>query len=312
MSLHSANSGSELRSGDGGALWQDAKSALARLWQGVLDLVLILWVVRAPFGGVLLGFLIIAKTPQAEDLLIPVADSNPLGIVVFLILHFVLWATPTHYSARLLLNDDRRFRLYMRSHKSRFGKLSELWVPRLLGTRNIFCHGAKRRPRHKEFANHLGSTRHHRRRRQPSLVYRMVAGFCALISVVRRETKGYGPFIDRQQSRSYGDQGAAGARPLGSRNGWFGSLAFFRLRARRQSRAPAFDCRILFVRVRTSTRAEPSCGMAAARLRHPSRARGMAADTDVFVCSRTPPTGAPDRWGGVCHCNLDGMARKQS
>jgi len=88
-----------LRSGDGGALWQDAKSALARLWQGVLDLVLILWVVRAPFGGVLLGFLIIAKTPQAEDLLIPVADSNPLGIVVFLILHFALWATPTHYSA---------------------------------------------------------------------------------------------------------------------------------------------------------------------------------------------------------------------
>lgn len=138
MSLQSANSGSELRSGDGGALWQDAKSALARLWQGVLDLVLILWVVRAPFGGVLLGFLIIAKTPQAEDLLIPVADSNPLGIVVFLILHFVLWATPTHYAARLLLNDDRRFRLYMRSHKSRFGKLSELWVPRLLGLATFF------------------------------------------------------------------------------------------------------------------------------------------------------------------------------
>ena len=114
MSLQSANSGSESRSADGGALWQDAKSALARLWQGVLDLVLILWVVRAPFGGVLLGFLIIAKTPQAEDLLISVADSNPLGIVVFLILHFVLWATPTHYSARLRLNDDRRFRLYRR------------------------------------------------------------------------------------------------------------------------------------------------------------------------------------------------------
>lgn len=130
-----------MRSGDGGALWQDAKSALARLWQGVLDLVLILWVVRAPFGGVLLGFLIIAKTPQAEDLLIPVADSNPLGIVVFLILHFVLWATPTHYSARLLLNDDRRFRLYMRSHKSRFGKLSELWVPRLLGLATFFVMG---------------------------------------------------------------------------------------------------------------------------------------------------------------------------
>jgi hypothetical protein len=94
VSLQSANSGSEARPGDGGSLWQDAKSALARLWQGVLDLVLILWVVRVPFGGVLLGFLIIAETPQA-DALFGEAPSQ----------------------------RRRRFRLYMRSHKSRFGKL---------------------------------------------------------------------------------------------------------------------------------------------------------------------------------------------
>jgi len=111
------------------------------LFQCVLDLALVLWVARAALISVSIGFLLIALTPQAQDLLIPLADHEspwqgiewPWTIVIFFALLFLFWAMPTHYSARLALDDDARLQLYAKHRSSSCLNRGILWIPRLLG-----------------------------------------------------------------------------------------------------------------------------------------------------------------------------------
>jgi hypothetical protein len=108
--------------------WRDR---LARFWQKCLDLALVLWIVRVPLCALILGFLILYCTPQAQDLFTEFADHRG-RIVLFLVLAFV-WAATTHYASRLLLDTDTRFRAYARTRGSDFLASVEKWVPRVFG-----------------------------------------------------------------------------------------------------------------------------------------------------------------------------------
>src|SRR5262249_13224434 len=85
---------------------------LASVWDGVLDLSLVLWVARGPFALLTIGFLLLGFAPQAQDLLIPLVNSRYYSIALFFPLVFVLWSIPTHYAARLALDDDERLEQY--------------------------------------------------------------------------------------------------------------------------------------------------------------------------------------------------------
>jgi hypothetical protein len=109
---------------------------LARAWDCVLRLLLVLWVVRAPFAMTLLGLALLGLTPQAQDLFMEFARTGPLRMLFFLLVLVFIWAMPTHYAARLLLDTDRRFRLSLvrtSDGNERCSQVSALWVPRALG-----------------------------------------------------------------------------------------------------------------------------------------------------------------------------------
>src|SRR5437868_12725472 len=80
---------------------------ILRWWVEVLDVLTVLWVARASVFTTVLGFLLLDMTPQAQDLFVSlVAPAGTGGVFFFLALAFVVWAVPTHYSARLLLDMD--------------------------------------------------------------------------------------------------------------------------------------------------------------------------------------------------------------
>src|SRR5262249_2829544 len=95
---------------------------------------LVLWVVRVPATVVVIGFLLYGAAPQAQDLLLPLVDSDTSQpIVLFFVLHFVFWAMTVHYSARILVKDDDRLYARVQQHPSAYFDLVQRWVPRLLG-----------------------------------------------------------------------------------------------------------------------------------------------------------------------------------
>jgi len=133
-------------------------SSVRWFWSRVLDVGLILWVVRVPLTVTALGYLILTVTPQAQDLFVELAGTlsyliqritshgqdlfakpavSPVNIPLFLIMLFFVWAMPTHYSARLLLDTDRRFRSFVSRQSDPAAKTwlecPERWIPRLLG-----------------------------------------------------------------------------------------------------------------------------------------------------------------------------------
>jgi len=110
-----------------------AATALGCFWTAVLDFLLFLWVARAPFGIVVVGFLLLGATPQAQDLLIPLVDSAWYRVLLFFVLHFLFWAVPVHYAARIVLADDARLYEYGEKYPSRYFDWLERWIPRLLG-----------------------------------------------------------------------------------------------------------------------------------------------------------------------------------
>jgi hypothetical protein len=85
--------------------------AFARAWDCLLRLLLVLWIVRVPLATTLLGLALLGLAPQAQDLFMEFARTGLPAILSFLIALFFIWAMPTHYAARLLLDTDRRFRL---------------------------------------------------------------------------------------------------------------------------------------------------------------------------------------------------------
>jgi hypothetical protein len=125
---------------------------VCRIWRWVLDLALVLWVARAPVVFTVLGYLILTVTPQAQDLFVEFASNLAMAwqqdgtfwqllqfaiaqgyILFFLVLLFFIWAMPTHYAARLLLDTDARYRAYAAAHDDAVLRLMEKWTPRLLG-----------------------------------------------------------------------------------------------------------------------------------------------------------------------------------
>jgi predicted acylesterase/phospholipase RssA len=109
--------------------------ALACLWHRILELALFLWVTRAPFGVVVVGSLVLCAAPQAQDLLIPLVDGRWPWLLLFLffVLHFLFWAMPVHYSARILISDDKRLYLYGLKNPSPYFDCLVRWIPRVLG-----------------------------------------------------------------------------------------------------------------------------------------------------------------------------------
>ena len=121
------------------------RQVVCPIWRGFLDFALVLWVVRVPFVLTVFGLLLLAGTPQTQDLLVGLVDPDPGDRTVwldpsvwwFLVLLMFVWAMPTHYAARLLLDTDTRFRnvVAARAAAGKAGWIGavERWVPRLLG-----------------------------------------------------------------------------------------------------------------------------------------------------------------------------------
>jgi hypothetical protein len=110
-----------------------ARQCVPRSWQDVVDFGLILWILRAPLTAVLIGFVLLDYAPQAQDLLVEFAGDYG-RIALFLLLLSFVWAATTHYSARLLLDTDKRYRAYADARGSVYLACIERWIPRLLGT----------------------------------------------------------------------------------------------------------------------------------------------------------------------------------
>jgi hypothetical protein len=48
--------------------WKRWRDCIAECWQRCLDLALVLWIVRVPLCAVIVGWVILDYTPQAQDL----------------------------------------------------------------------------------------------------------------------------------------------------------------------------------------------------------------------------------------------------
>ena len=109
---------------------------LANAWDCLLRLLLVFWIVRVPLSMTLLGLALLGLTPQAQDLFTEFARTGWLWMLWFLVVLIFVWAMPTHYAARLLLDTDSRFRLSLVATPDgheRCSQVSALWVPRALG-----------------------------------------------------------------------------------------------------------------------------------------------------------------------------------
>ena len=105
---------------------------IPRSWSDVVDLSLILWVIRVPVCALALGFTLLCFVPQAQDLLVELIEYS-WHVVFFLALVFFIWASTTHYTARLLLDTDERFRVRVAERSGDFIENWEIFLPRLLG-----------------------------------------------------------------------------------------------------------------------------------------------------------------------------------
>jgi hypothetical protein len=91
----------------------------SRSWQCILQFALVAWVVRVPLATTVAGLLLLGLAPQAHDLFVgftwkerpsflPFLYVSPLPAISFLFVLIAVWAMPTHYAARLLVDSDGR------------------------------------------------------------------------------------------------------------------------------------------------------------------------------------------------------------
>lgn len=117
---------------------------IARGWQRVLDLALILWVVRIPLASVGLGLLLMSLATQAQDVTVDIAMAGaPLAeaagisgpILRLAAAIFLFWAVPVHYAARLLLDTDDGLAARLKARRPAGAAPDPLLreVPRVLG-----------------------------------------------------------------------------------------------------------------------------------------------------------------------------------
>jgi len=119
---------------------------VAQWWECILRFALVLWIVRVPLATTVFGIVLLGATPQAQDLFVEFAHPPPvwraLSMLWFLVVLTAVWAMPTHYAARMLLDTDSRFQEALhaeeRSHATRCLALSSRCVPRALGLLTFF------------------------------------------------------------------------------------------------------------------------------------------------------------------------------
>jgi hypothetical protein len=128
---------SELQRSDVAATSTSGTSWYCRTWRHVLELSLVLWVVRVPITTTSLALLILGFAPQAQDLFVEFAREPLWRIPLFLFLLLLVWAMPTHYSRRLLLDTDTRFQRVVAAQaalaQAFFIRLAARCIPRALG-----------------------------------------------------------------------------------------------------------------------------------------------------------------------------------
>ncbi len=103
-----------------------------RIWNCILQFALVLWVVRVPLSTTGLGLLLLGYAPQAQDLFAEFARTSFLWMLYFLFVLIAVWAMPTHYAARLLLDTDARLQRLLAENPACL-RTSAVFVPRLLG-----------------------------------------------------------------------------------------------------------------------------------------------------------------------------------
>jgi hypothetical protein len=112
-------------------------NVLSDPWNCIIQFARVLWVVRVPLSTTILGLLLLGMTPQAQDLFVEFSRAPTWRMFLFLFVFIAVWAVPTHYAARLLIDTDARLQksLATAGATKRFGCLrsSSLWVPRILG-----------------------------------------------------------------------------------------------------------------------------------------------------------------------------------
>src|ERR1700704_1536825 len=108
-----------------------------RAWELILQLALILWVTRIVVVLTAFGLLILAMAPQAQDLFVEFARPPTWRMFLFLFVLVAIWAMPTHYAARLLLDTDARFQQLLFAqrelHRPRCPDAMARWVPWVFG-----------------------------------------------------------------------------------------------------------------------------------------------------------------------------------
>ncbi len=103
------------------------------IWDCILQFALVLWVVRVPLSTTGLGLLLLGYAPQAQDLFAEFARTSFLWMLYFLFVLIAMWAMPTHYAARLLLDTDARLQRLLAVENPACLRTSAVFVPRLLG-----------------------------------------------------------------------------------------------------------------------------------------------------------------------------------
>lgn len=129
---------------------------ILRKWQCILQFALVLWIVRVPLTTTVVGWLLLGLAPQAHDLFVgftlkeplsflPFLYVQPLPAISFLFVLVAVWAMPTHYAARLLVDTDVRLQTLLDeerelkqtkhalTRRALCVKSSSIFVPRALG-----------------------------------------------------------------------------------------------------------------------------------------------------------------------------------
>jgi len=110
------------------------KNRFASTWDCILQFALIVWIIRVPLSTTVFGLALLGLAPQAQDLFVEFARA-PIGrMFVFLAVLIVVWAIPTHYAARLMLDTDAR--LQKRLAHGRTApclRVTAIHAPRILG-----------------------------------------------------------------------------------------------------------------------------------------------------------------------------------
>jgi hypothetical protein len=81
---------------------------IVRGWYCVRQFGLVLWIVRVPLCTTTLGLALLIFAPQAQDLFVEFARRPFPWMLYFLFVLIAVWAMPTHYAARMLLDTDTR------------------------------------------------------------------------------------------------------------------------------------------------------------------------------------------------------------